>query len=158
QAFVQALYNEVLGRTGNLTELNGWVTRLHQADQSQVAHEILYSPESFTRVVDGLYHRFLSRPATPRALDFWVWEPHTRVFSLEAMQANICILNMRAFRFLPTAYMQALYNEVLGRTGNSTELASWYSVLGQANGFQTVATDFANSLENRQNTVQSAFQ
>src|SRR5262249_28160403 len=53
-------------------------------------------------------------------------------------------------------YVQSLYRLVLGRTGGPAELASWYTVLQQPGGLQTVATQFARSLENRQNAAASA--
>jgi len=58
QAFVQTLYNNFLGRTGTLTEVNGWLPMLTgtgpNTGQAAVVNGIVESTASLTRVIDGI--------------------------------------------------------------------------------------------------------
>src|SRR5262249_42155350 len=73
RAFVQTLYNEVLGRTGKITqEIDPWVNVLGTQGQSAVANAIRFSPEALGRVVDQLYLRFLGRESDATGRAGWI--------------------------------------------------------------------------------------
>src|SRR5207247_924513 len=72
QAFVEALYNAVLGRTGSLNELDGWVSVLNTQGQGVVVNAILRSAEGLGRIVDGFYLRFLGRQADANGRTGWI--------------------------------------------------------------------------------------
>ncbi len=157
RAFVQALFNAILGRTGTMSELDGWVGYLHSAGQSQatVAHAILYSTEGLDRVVIGLYLRFLGRASSMSERAGWVSSLQGGA-TLESLQAGfIASAEFRAHN--DSDYTQGLYRAILGRTGSSSELAGWNGVLQQPNGFQMAANLFAQSAENRQNAAMADY-
>jgi hypothetical protein len=62
-AFVQALYNDFLGRDGGQAELDFWVGMLPGLGQGGVANSIIHSTEGLTFAVDGLYVQLLGRQA-----------------------------------------------------------------------------------------------
>jgi hypothetical protein len=62
-SFVQALFNDFLGRNGVQAELDGWVSVLPGLGQGGVANAIARSPEGLTHAVDGLYVQLLGRQA-----------------------------------------------------------------------------------------------
>jgi hypothetical protein len=153
QAFVQTLFNQVLGRTGTLTELNSLVAALHAPGQSQatLAHALLYSTEALDRVVYGLYLRFLGRASAPSEEAPWVAELQGGA-TLEAVQSGF-IASPEFRSHNDTDFIQALFIDVLGRTGNTAELASWNPIIQEPGGFQLAATVFAQAPENRLNAA-----
>jgi hypothetical protein len=62
-SFVQALYNDFLGRDGSQAELDAWVSNLPRLGQGGVANAIARSGEGLTHAVDGLYVQLLGRQA-----------------------------------------------------------------------------------------------
>jgi hypothetical protein len=56
RAFVQTLYNEVLGRTGTLAELDPWVNLLGSQGQAAVVNGISRSPEALGRGRRSVVH------------------------------------------------------------------------------------------------------
>jgi streptogramin lyase len=72
-SFVQALYNDILGRQGSSTEVSAWVSVLSAGvSRSQVVLEILGSPEADTRAVNGFYDIILAGLYDPDGVSFWV--------------------------------------------------------------------------------------
>jgi hypothetical protein len=61
--FVEALYNDFLGRDGAAAELDMWVSLLPSLGQGGVANAIRRSGEGLTHTVDGLYVQLLGRQA-----------------------------------------------------------------------------------------------
>jgi hypothetical protein len=153
QQFVQALYNEFLGRNGAVNELNGWVNMLPTVGQTGVANEIIHSTEGLSRLVDSYYTKYLNRPADPGGESFWV---ASLQHGMTAEQVIASFLSSGEYydrlKVLYTdpdaAYVQSLYQNVLGRTGSQLEVNFW---LGQsaAHGRQFVALGFTQSGEYR---------
>ncbi len=57
-----------------------------------------------------------------------------------------------------TQYVESLYHDVLGRTGDPTEVASWLQRMGSGMTPGGVATGFVNSIEHRQDQVAYDYQ
>jgi parallel beta-helix repeat protein len=71
--FVQGLYQDILGRTGSTSEVQGWVNFMSGgATSTQVALGFLGSTEYRKDVVDSYYHEFLNRTAEPRGEATWI--------------------------------------------------------------------------------------
>ncbi|MBX7165120.1 MAG: DUF4214 domain-containing protein [Pirellulales bacterium] len=72
-AFVQTLYQQVLGRQGSPGEWNLWVGPLNAgaATRSGTATVFLTSPEARARLIDGWYRLYLNRPADTGGIAFW---------------------------------------------------------------------------------------
>ena len=58
---------------------------------------------------------------------------------------------------IDTDFVQSLYINILGRSGDASGLAFWNNNI-QALGFAGIANGFTSSAENRQNTLRSYFQ
>src|SRR5262249_12664811 len=123
QSFVQSLYNEVLGRTGTVAELDQWVSALASHGQAAVVNGIRLSPEALGRVVDQLYIRFLGRQSDSGGRAGWIGFLQ-RGGTLEALE-NAFLTAPEYISHINTDYVQSLYLNILGRTGSSSELANW---------------------------------
>jgi hypothetical protein len=156
-AFVQSLFNEVLGRTGTAAEIESWVQffELHQRNQQLVVNGIVGSPEALGRVVDALYLRFLGRPSDTSGRNGWInFLQHGG--TLEAL--DVFFLTAPEYvSHINTDYVQSLYVNVLGRTANLEEVLFWNNQI-QALGLAGIANAFVRSTENRLNTLRSDFQ
>ena len=153
RSFVQNLYTRLLGRAGNPaagSELDGWVSQLGSIGRSGVTHNILYSTESLNRVVDQFYLTYLGRASGPNEKAFWVTSIQNGQ-NIDQVEAGF-LSSPEFLAHSNTDFVQALYIDVLGRTGGSSELASWYTVLPQLN-LQGVAASFTGSQEHRTKTV-----
>ncbi len=155
QAFVQTLYNDFLGRTGTLGELNSWVAVLNANGQAAVVNGIVKSTESLDRIVNSMYLQYLGRAADSAGQAYWVSQIQAGA-SLESIQAGF-ISSAEFISSNNSDYIQGLYRTFLGRTGSATELAYWYSQL-PTEGLSGVALGFATSQENRKDFIASVFQ
>jgi hypothetical protein len=148
RAFVQAAYNDILGRTATLGELDGWVAAMAAggaAGPANVVSGILRSDESLGRIVDGYYLQYLGRAPDFVGRAYWVGQIKSGM-TLEAVQAGFA----SSPEFLAnnnTDSVQGLYKHFFGRTGSPAELAYWYAWL-PALGWAGVAKAFSASREN----------
>jgi hypothetical protein len=152
-AFVQSLYHHLLGRTGDPTaggEIDGWVAMLPALGRAGVAHAILYSTESLDRIVSDFYIRFLGRADDGKEELGYVTALQNGA-TLEQVQATF-IASPEYQGHINTDYVQSLYINLIGRTGSLAEVSSVNAVLPQF-GLAGLATAFADSAENRMNTV-----
>jgi hypothetical protein len=155
RSFVQTLYNDLLGRTGQLTELDPWVQVLNTQGQAAVVQGIAKSSEALGRVVDSFYLRFLGRTAIPGEDSGWVTFLQGGG-TLEAVE-NAFLTSPEYISHINTDFVQSLYINILGRTGSPAEVAQWNNSI-QSIGFAAVANAFTHSTENRFNTLRSDFQ
>jgi hypothetical protein len=73
EAFVRALYHDVLGRDGEAAGLAYWEGTLNAgAGRDFVASGFLHSAESYTRVLGALYAEYLRRAGEPAGVDYWL--------------------------------------------------------------------------------------
>jgi len=156
EAFVQALYNDLLGRTGTLVELDQWAGVLAGHGQAAVVNGIRLSPEALGRVVDQLYIRFLGRQSDPGGRAGWIGFLQ-QGGTLEGLE-NAFLTAPEYISHINTDYVQSLYLNILGRTGSSSELATWNNNIQNLGGLSGVANAFTHSAENRLNTLRSYFQ
>jgi hypothetical protein len=155
-AFVQTLYNNLLGRTGALAELDPWVQLLNSQGQAAVSNAILHSPEALGRIVDSFYLRFLGRQsdATGRA----GWISFLQNGGTEEQVETQFLTSPEYISHIDTDFVQSLYLNILGRPGSLAELAGWNNNIQNLGGLAGVANDFVHSPENRLNTLRADFQ
>ncbi len=156
QAFVQVLFNQFLGRTGTITELNNWVNTLHADGQAAVVQGIFESTASLDKIISGYYLKYLGRTADAAGEAYWVGLIQNGA-TLESIQAGF----ISSAEFIASNngdYVQGLYRTFFNRTGSASELAYWYGQIQQPNGLNIVAQGFAASAENRNGFVQSIFE
>src|SRR5206468_2634744 len=108
-AFVQTLYNNLLGRTGQVSELNLWVNLLVSpgGGRNAVVNGIKNSPEALGRIVENLYLKFLGRQADVpgRAGFINALEHGVRLDDIEA----IFVTSPEYLSHINTDYFQSLY-------------------------------------------------
>jgi hypothetical protein len=158
-SFVEALYNDFLGRNGSPSELDQWVSLLPTLGQSGVAKHISHSAEALTHAVDRFYVKLLGRTAMHSEEMEWVSllkqgmteeEVIAGILSLPefASHANALIGGTNA----DSNFVQALYKLLLLRTGSTSEVNGWLKVLPSV-GRKGVALDFLKGTEYRRDVV-----
>jgi hypothetical protein len=155
QAFVQGLYNDLLGRTGSLAELNLWVNVYNAQGQAAVANGILRSSEALSRIVDSFYIRFLGRQSDAAGRAAWI-NILQQGASLASVETGF-ITSPEYLSHIDTDFVQSLYLNLLGRTGSSAELALWNNSI-QTLGLTGIANAFLTSQEYRGDNVNADFQ
>jgi hypothetical protein len=155
EAFVQALYNDLLGRTGALAELDGWVNVLNTQGQAVVANAILHSNEALGRIVDAFYLHFLGRQSDASGRANWI--SFLQQGGTEENLETMFLASPEYLGHINTDFVQSLYINLLGRTGSPSEVASWNSSI-QSLGLAGIAREVIHSQEYRQDTVMSYLQ
>jgi hypothetical protein len=156
-AFVQVVYQDLLGRTGNLSsnsDAGGWVSALNAGtmNQASVARGIALSTEALDRFVNGLYLRLLHRTADATGLAGWVGLIQSSGTIEQVIQGIVSSPEYASLYPSDFAYVQSLYTNLLGRVGSAAEVQSWLNVL-PALGRAGVAAGFTSSVEFRTNVV-----
>ena len=133
-AFILACYTDVLGRTPSRTgsEVSFWRNALATGSpRSEVAGGFTGSDEYRLKMIDAAYHDVLGRPAEPSGRAWW----------LNAMRAGLVQPDDAHRTFLttaefyntsggtPSAYITALYADILGRAAEPSGISFWSAVL-----------------------------
>jgi hypothetical protein len=146
--FVAAVYLDVLGRLPSGSEANGWIAMASSASgRTTVVTDIMTSNESMTREVTGFYNTFLRRNADGPGLSAFV-----SMLAKGSDERAIVPLFISSAEYFSSAqailWLQGLYNDVLGRSGdNAAELGGWLSLLRAGAGRSTIAAAIAGSAE-----------
>jgi hypothetical protein len=162
QQFVQAVFNDFLGRSGALDELNGWVAVLPTIGNTGAANSIIRSPEALTRLVDGFYQKYLGRTADPAGAQAWVTNIENGMTEEQVISGFLgapeYLDHLQSTGNSPdAAYVQSLYNVLLGRVGANSEVASWVEGLNRGMSRGQVALAFTESAEYRTISVQQYY-
>jgi hypothetical protein len=163
RSFVEALYNDFLGRNAASSELDLWVNLLPVIGQGGVASSISRSPEALTLAVDRFYITLLGRHAM--ASDEMAWVPLLQNgFTEEQVIAGI--VSSPEFAGHANAliggpnqdsnYVQALFQLLLLRTGSTTDVNNFVAEIPHL-GRAGVATLFLQSPEFRTDVVTQLF-
>ncbi|HLG86461.1 MAG TPA: DUF4214 domain-containing protein [Alphaproteobacteria bacterium] len=155
--YVQTLYSTVLLRTGSTSDVNSWATLLDSGlltqSQETTAFETSGEATSFVDPVIRMYETILHRAPDAAGLSGWVNAIRNGTLTLQQVAEGF--VGSTEFQTLygsstpnPTAYVTALYNNVLNRAPDSAGLAGWTNALtsGQLD-YAQVALGFSNSTE-----------
>lgn len=156
-AFVNNLYHDVLGRQPSPPESASWVLRMNTGtSRQQAAMSFWQSGEHRKLEVTQFYQLYLHRsPDGPGAT---AWQNALAAGSTE-LQVEAGILTSAEYRNLhntDTAYVDALYTDVLGRSPSASDEAFWTSRLAQ-NGAAGVVSGIVNATENYRRIVDNNF-
>jgi hypothetical protein len=155
-AFVQTLYNDLLGRTGTPAELDLWSNLLARQGQAAVVNDILHSGEALGRIVDSFYLRFLGRAADPGGRAGWIG--YLQNGGTEEGIESLFLTSPEYLSHINVDFVQSLYLNILARPGSAAEVAAWNNNIQNVGGIMGVANAFTHSPENRLNTLRSDFQ
>jgi hypothetical protein len=129
--YVTGLYNDVLQRSPDSAGLSFWASQLQSGAQSrqQIASAFWLSPEHRSLQVQQYYQQYLHRSADPTGLTFW-----TQVFNggqseIQVQERIIASQEFQNANASDTAYITALYQDILGRAPEAAGLAFWQSQL-----------------------------
>jgi hypothetical protein len=131
--FVLGLYQDLLGRTPTLNELNFWLGQLGAgASPLQVALGFTLSAERETIIINDDYFILLGRAPDAGGLNFWL-SRFQQGFTREDVASGI--ISSAEF-FVDhgsnnAAFIVAVYQDVLRRTPSSAEIAFWVPVANQ---------------------------
>jgi hypothetical protein len=158
QKYLQTLYNDFLGRSGSLDELNAWVAVLAARGRGFVANSIARSHEALGHIVDQLYLNYLQRTATTDpGREAWI-QFLQRGGTVEQVSAGFLTSEEYYNHVKDTlgspdaSYIQSLYNKVLGRNASVDEVNAWVGHLPALGRFN-VAMGFVQSLAHRRDVV-----
>src|SRR5262249_18484122 len=156
RSFVQALYNEVLGRTATSSEIDPWASLLLSQGQAAVVNGILHSGEALGRIVDAFYLRFLGRQSDANGRAGWIG--FLQQGGTEEQLETLFLSSPEYLSHINVDFVQSLYMNVLGRVGSAGELSLWNNNIQNVGGIQGIASAFVRSPENRLHTVVSYYQ
>jgi hypothetical protein len=156
-AYVNSLYQSVLGRVGTPSEVQGWVDALnHDMSPTQVAAAFINSTEHRWDQVDYYYGVFLNRTPDPLAVG-WVNALESGVSEQTVVQGIIMSPEFQAAHASDSSFISTLYWDVLGRPGSDAEIASWDARLGGGLSRSQAAAIFIGSAESTQMLVESDY-
>ncbi|HLJ97862.1 MAG TPA: DUF4214 domain-containing protein [Gemmataceae bacterium] len=157
--FVEKLYHDLLGRASDPTGLGYYTGELAKGiTHAQVAASFLHSMEYEQDVVHAAYHDFLGRYAEPMGLQGWV----------SYLQAGHTVTDLRMQIITSpeytqshsddSAFVQSLYQNVLGRTGSQAEVDYYTQVLASVASRADVVQSFFGSPEYRNKLTEDTYQ
>lgn len=160
QRFVAALYQEFLHRDPDPQGLAYHVNQLNSgASRASVAMVFEDSREYSTSFVTGLYQSLLHRTASQSEIDFWVGQ---LIGGATWDQAKAAFLGSAEYfakhGSANAAFLNAVYEDVLGRSLDSAGQTFWEAMLASGMSRQTVAAKILDSLETDQLLVDNWYQ
>ena len=161
QAFVCALYEDILGRSADAAGLNSYTTALYNGTSSRlgVAQSLLASPEHRMDLVSGWYRSYLGRAPDAGGLATYVAALGSGTTD-EQVQATL--LGSPEFYITkgastPGGFITALYQALLNRTPAVGEVSFWQGVMAGGASDTQVAADILASQEYRNDLVSSYY-
>jgi hypothetical protein len=157
-AYVTSVYALLLNRAPDSSAL-GWVTSLNNgASPSGIVNDIESSTEYLTDQVTALYNRYLSRPPDATGLQGWVSVLQSGG-TLEQVGEHLVSSDefFQAQGGTNTAFVTALYSQVLGRAGSPSEITGWVNFLNAGHTRFTVATSFFTAPEYQNDLVEGYY-
>jgi hypothetical protein len=152
--FVQKIYFDFLGRTIDSAAMP-YVDALADGSMSRrdIADEILHSDEYYARRIEALYAAFLNRPADAVGKQGYL-EDLRNGKSLEELAIDL--LSSEEYRDLyvdSTAFVQGLFDDVLGRRAERDGLLKYVervgAVAGDSEEIRGIVEELVTSIESR---------
>jgi fibronectin type 3 domain-containing protein len=153
-----ALYRDILNRAPDPI---GWTSFLPQlvagVSRQSIAQSLLTSPERYGIVVDTLYATYLNRAADPGGRGYWVGR-----LIAGASEDSVAIGLMSSVEFNQidagdTAFIEALYGDILGRASDPGGLSTYQTMLGAGRGRADVISALMNCTERYRRVVDQAY-
>ncbi|MBX7164744.1 MAG: S8 family serine peptidase [Pirellulales bacterium] len=159
QAFVGALYRDVLGRAGDSAGVNFWVQQLQGgAARSTVAGAFWNSTEHRGAQVDAWYATFLGRSAGAGERAAWIGYLQNGGNELDAIRTFTSVPEYNSRFASNSAFVQSLYTNLLGRSADSGGLSFWTQVLAGGGTRGQVVNSFLGATEFLGREVDRAYQ
>jgi len=157
-SYVNGLYAEVLNRAPTQAERDFWVGQVQHVGTSQVASAFWLSSEHRGLEVDQYYQTYLHRGESAADRQFWV--NRFTNGGLSEVQVQIAFLTSAEYmNNHPGAsnYVEALYNDVLGRASDPNGKTFWTQQLQGGASPASVALGFLSSAEGQGRAVEQLY-
>lgn len=165
-SFIQALYQDALGRLGSPAELDNWVSVIVSSGIAPVVNGIEHSPEAYAHLLRGWYVHYLGRPTPPSDSEI---QGFVNAFQAGATEEQILAAFLSSDEFFNYAnnrlistgtsserFVKALYVLLLNRTPGDPEVQAWVAQLPFL-GRQGIASTFLGSAEYRGNIIRGYY-
>jgi streptogramin lyase len=165
-SFIQALYQDALGRFGSPAELDNWVSVIVSSGITPVINGIEHSSEAYAQLLRTWYIRFLGRTTAPSDGEI---QGFLNLFQAGATDEQIVAQILSSDEFFNFAnnslintgtsnqrFVSALYLVLLNRTPSNAELQNEVSQLA-ALGRQGLASTFLSSAEYRGDIIRGYY-
>ncbi len=120
------LYRSLLNREPDAAGLQYWNSQLAGGvSRDAVVQRIYDSPEHRGIQVDEYYHQYLNRAADPQGRAAWVSALEAGMSETEVQAAFLTSAEFRQQHADPTAFVNGVYEDVLGRAADTTGLQFW---------------------------------
>ncbi|CAN5830162.1 hypothetical protein BH23PLA1_BH23PLA1_30550 [soil metagenome] len=159
EAFIRALYRDVLGREADVEGLNTWIEQIESgANREFVASGFLESVEGRTRFINETYAALLGRAPEPGALEFWV----ARMEDGESRDGfQVAVLGSDEYQVRQGGaggpFIRGLYQDVLSRPAGDDEVEFWADRLSSTPRAE-VASAIADSEEARDRWIADLYE
>jgi uncharacterized repeat protein (TIGR01451 family) len=144
-AVIESLYRTLLGRQGQPAEIQHWVNSGESS--SQIATFFLQSTEYRTDVINSYYHTFLGRNAEPAGLAGWLAAFQAGWTETQVAESFVALPEYNVKYADPSAYVESLYANVLGRDATPSEIANVDQQLANGLPRSVFAADVIESTE-----------
>ena len=157
--YVNSLFQELLGRPASTSELTAWSALATTTSPTQLATDIIATPEYNKAFVNTAYQQLLGR--LPDPLGQLVWSSAmTAGLSEEQVQANFA---SSPEYFIenganPVSYIEALYTNVLRRVPDPAGVGYWLGRLAFGTAPLEVATEFLVGTEYATDQITRAYE
>ena len=153
-AVVEGLYRNILGRDADPAGLAHWDAQLKAGESAaQVAGQFFQSPEYTTDVVKSYYKTYLGRDGDPAGVASWVAKLQAGASEEEVAAAFLSSPEYSAKHVTDGAFVQSLYENILGREGDPAGINNWTQLLGAGTSRGAVAASFIGSPESSQRAI-----
>jgi hypothetical protein len=149
EAYVTAVYYDLLGRPPESSGLAYWVGQLTtSASRAAFVNFVNHSPEYYGTIIEPAYLKFLGRPADQAGLAYW-----TQQLSLGLRDELLEAAFIGSPEFYQhaggtdKAWVDAMYQDLLGRNADAAGEAAWLQALALGANRALVAYGFAASVE-----------
>jgi hypothetical protein len=164
--FVAGVYESVLHRAAASSDLSFWASVIGSGvSEAQVGQAILSSPEARTFLINDAYEAYLGRPADAGGMSYWQAEFATGQLTDEEFVASLIGSPEFYARNGSTSqsFVEALYQDLLGRTAAQQDINFWVSQLAQsprgaAQARAAIALEFQQSSEYQTDLVNRWYQ
>lgn len=159
QAWVQAVYEDFLGRPPTAAEMSAGEVLTGQGDQASLLDRLATSDEWLGHLVTGFYTDTLGRTPDLAGLDYWVGILRSGRLRVPEVAAQFYASDEYfATRGggTNTSWVNDLYNRLTGRDPDYGGVGYWVNLAG-TRGRYIVAYTFYQSLESRQHRVDGLY-
>ena len=153
-AIVEGLYHNILGRVADSAGLAQWTAQLQAGESAaQVAGQFFQSTEYTTDVVESYYTTYLGRVGDTAEVNSWVATLQAGASEEQVAAAFLSSPEYSAKYVTNGAFVQSLYENVLGRAGDQAGINNWTQVLAAGTSRAAVAASFIGSPESSQISI-----